>query len=518
MARTSLRGPEAAAAGMSVAATAAIAPERMALWSPHGDRSFDALNARANQLARALRKAGLAPGDAVALVCANRPEFVEVLAACQRGGFRITPINWHLTGEEIGYIVDDCEAKALFADARFAGACAEGASQAPACKHRFAIAGAIPGFEDYESFLEGEDADDLTDPVLGGSMLYTSGTTGRPKGVYRKKAGVSRLTAPMLASASFDADRDQALCTGPLYHAAPLALNLQFPLAAGVGVRLMDKWDAHGTLALIQDHGITHTHMVPTMFHRLLQLADDVRGAVDTRSLRWVLHGAAPCPVHVKKSMIDWLGPVLFEYYAATEGGAFFIGSEEWLKKPGSVGSTSLAEGVRLVSEAGEDVAEGEIGTVYFKAPQVGRFEYFKAREKTASAYLDDHFTMGDMGYVDEDGYLFLTGRSAELILSGGVNVYPAEVDAALLMHDAVADVCTVGIPDEEWGEEVRSVVQPAAGVEPSDALAAELLAHARAHLAGYKCPRRIDFADDLPRLDSGKIQRRKVRDRYLQG
>ena len=466
MPRTTLEGAQATAAGMTIAATAKAAPGRVALRSPSGDRTFDELNARANQLARALRASGLEAGDAVALACANRPEFVEVLAACQRAGFRITPINWHLTGEEVGYILDDCEARAFFADARFADSCSMAAGMAPGCKLRLAMAGAIPGFDDYEALLAGRDADDIADPVLGGSMLYTSGTTGRPKGVYRKQAGVSRLLGPLVNSAAFRPGDDLALCTGPLYHAAPLALNLQFPLAAGVGVMLMDRWDAETTLRLVQEHRVTHTHLVPTMFHRLLKLPEDVRGAHDTSSLRWVLHGAAPCPVHVKKEMIDWLGPVLYEYYAATEGGAFFIDSEQWLRKPGSVGGCELAEGVRIVDEEGNDAARGSLGTVYFKAPEVGRFEYFKAPEKTASAYLDDHFTMGDMGYLDEDGYLFLTGRSAELIISGGVNVYPAEVDAALLMHDAVADVCTVGLPNEEWGEEVRSVVQPAPGVE----------------------------------------------------
>ncbi len=514
--RTTLDLAEATARGMTLAVYAREAPDRLALASPSGDRSFDALNARCNQLARALRGAGLERGDAVALLCSNRPEFVEVLGACQRAGLRITPINWHLTGEEVGYIVDDCEARVFIADARFAEAAEEAAQRAPAARTRLAVGGELPGFEDYDAFLSAEPGHDLEDPQLGGSMLYTSGTTGRPKGVYRKKTPPrSALTAPLIKSAAFQPDRDVALCTGPLYHAAPLALNLQLPLAAGVGVVLMDRWSPEETLRLMDAHRVTHTHMVPTMFHRLLQLPDDVRVRYDTGSVRWVLHGAAPCPVHVKQSMIDWLGPVLYEYYAATEGGSFFIDSHAWLRKPGSVGQKHPEQDVRVLDDDAKQVAQGTVGTVYFKAPEVGRFEYFKAPDKTRSAYQGDYFTMGDMGYFDEDGFLFLSGRSAEVIISGGVNVYPAEVDAALLMHDAVSDACTVGVPNEEWGEEVKAVVQLAPGQEAGEVLAEALLAHCRERLAHFKCPRSIDFDQDLPRLDSGKIQRRKVRDRY---
>ena len=513
--RTTLSLKEAIALGMTPAVHARRSPERPAILSPLGDRTFDQLNARANQLARALRGRGLGPGDAIALLAANRPEFVEVYAASVRAGLRVTPINWHLTGEEVGYIVANCEASAFFADARFESTAQEAARLAPLAKFNVSLGGAIEGFESYQDLFSGQPSHDLEDPVLGSSMLYTSGTTGRPKGVYRRKQPPAALLPPLLESARFSPADDLALCTGPLYHAAPLALNLQLPLAAGVGVLLMDRWDAEETLRLIDVHRITHTHLVPTMFHRLLHLPEEVRGRYDVGSLRWVLHGAAPCPVHVKRAMIEWLGPVIFEYYAATEGGAFFIDSHEWQRKPGSVGRLGGSQEVRLVDETGEPVDRGEIGTVYFKAPEVGRFEYFKAPEKTTSAYRGDFFTMGDMGYLDEEDYLFLTGRSAELIISGGVNVYPAEIDAVLLMHPAVADVATVGVPSEEWGEEVKAVVLPAADASIGDDLAQELLEHCRTHLAHYKCPRSVDFADELPRLPTGKIQRRRVRERY---
>jgi long-chain acyl-CoA synthetase len=452
----------------------------------------------------------------VALLCSNRVEFVEVFAAVLRGGFRLTPINWHLTADEVGYIVDDCEAKAFFAEDRFAEVANEVAGQAPRAACRLSIGAAIPGFEEVESVLSGQSGADLEDPTLGNTMLYTSGTTGRPKGVYRTGPTRSSLTGPMTATAGFRPGEDVSLITGPLYHAAPLAINMAAPLGAGVGSVLMDRWDAAETLRLIESRRVTHSHLVPTMFHRMLQLPEAERAGFDLSSLRWIVHGAAPCPEHVKAAMIQWWGPILYEYYAATEGGGFWIGSDEWMDKPGSVGRVDESRfRVRVLGEEGEEKPRGEIGTIYFKAPEKGRFEYFKAPEKTASAYRGDYYTMGDLGRIDEDDYLFLTGRSAELIISGGVNIYPAEVDAILLRHEAVGDVATIGVPDAEWGETVWAVVSPAAGVDESDALAEELLAFSRDHLAHYKCPRRVVFATDLPRLDSGKIQRAKVRDLY---
>jgi long-chain acyl-CoA synthetase len=259
--------------------------------------------------------------------------------------------------------------------------------------------------------------------------------------------------------------------------------------------------------------------MVATMFHRLLQLPGEIRERYDTSSLECVLHGAAPCPVHVKRAIIEWLGPIVYEYYAATEGGGnFYIDSETWLAKPGSVGRTPDPDGTRIVDDQGREVPQGETGYIYFRAPEVGRFEYFKAPEKTGESYSGDWFTLGDMGYLDEDGYLFLSGRSAETIISGGVNIYPQEIDEVLLAHEAVLDVCTVGVPNDEWGEEVKAVVLLADGFEASTELADAIVAHARERLAGFKCPRSVDFASELPRLPSGKIQRRLVRAPYWEG
>ncbi len=515
--RTNLSIKEAARTGMLWAVHARETPNRPAILTPQGDHTWDELNARCNQLLRALKSEGLKPGDPVALLCSNRPEFVEVLGAVSRGGFRLTPINFHLTGDEVGYILDDCEARAFIADARFAAAArraAEIATPMPLC---IAVGDTIEGFQDYDELLEDQDASDPEQPVLGSHMLYTSGTTGRPKGVYRKRASTSSLIAPLTRTASFRPGEDLALNTGPLYHAAPLALNLMFPLSFGVGVVVMDRWDPEEALRLVEKHRITHTHMVPTMFHHLLQLPAETRERYDTSSLRWIVHGAAPCPVHVKQALIDWLGPVVHEYYAATEGGGTFIEASEWLQKPGSVGRRIEGQVVEVRDDKGKECRAGEIGTVFFKAPndESRRFEYFKAPEKTTSAYRGDHFTLGDLGYFDADGYLFLTGRSAELIISGGINIYPAEVDEALLRHPAVSDVATIGVPNPEWGEEVKAVILPADGFEPGDALVGELLEHCRQHLAGFKCPRSIDFTDALPRLPTGKIVRRQVRDRY---
>jgi long-chain acyl-CoA synthetase len=502
----------AAELGMQPAVWARLQPDRVAIHDYTGqNRTFGELNAKANRVARLLRQAGLQRGDSVALACSNRAEFCDVLLGALRAGLRLTPVNWHLTGDEIAYVVQDCEAKAFFADARIATAARTAAGQCPDLELKIAIGGPIDGFEGYDAALAPLDGSDIADPVRGYTMLYTSGTTGRPKGVHKPDAVYGAFMA--------DADREREvyLCTGPAYHAAPLAGNVRGPLLNGLPIVFLDKWDSEEVLRLIETHRVTHSHLVPIMFQRLLALPEAVRARYDLSSLKRINHGAAPCPPEVKRAMIEWLGPVLSEYYAGSEGGAGFrVSSEEWLKKPGTVGRRPYPEAAKIINDAGEECPVGVAGTIYMKAPVA--FEYYKDRKKTDASRLGDYFTLGDIGYLDEDDYLFLTGRSAETIIAGGVNIYPQEVDNELIKHPAVEDSCTIGVPHEEYGEEVRAVIQLKAGYQPSEAMRAEILAFAVANLAKFKIPRGLDFVDELPRSAAGKILRNRVREPYWAG
>jgi long-chain acyl-CoA synthetase len=477
-------------------------PGATALWSARGSRSFAELHEAANRLASHLRGLGLQPGDAVALMCSNRPEFVEVLLAALRCGLRLTPVSTHLTTAEAAYIVADCQARVLFVESALSGTAIEG------------VARIVIGEASYTAALASGSADDDERACAGKLMLYTSGTTGRPKGVYSRKADC--VEPQYEGSFANYQPGDVQLCAGPAYHSAPLLFDLRWPLASGVPIVLVDKWDTREVLRAIEQHRVTHAHMVPTMFQRLLALPQAERERYDVSSLRLVIHGAAPCPVPVKQALIDWLGPVLIEYYAATEGGDnIHVNSVDWLRRPGTVGRLDPSRGHRILDEQGNDVPVGSVGRIYFRAPAEDRFEYFGDPAKTAAAYAGDRFTLGDLGYVDEEGWLFLTGRSAETIISGGVNIYPREIDDVLNGHPAVAQVCTVGAPDPEWGERVVSVVVPAAGHAPTPELAGQLIAHAATQLAGYKRPREIVFEQALPHSGTGKLLRAEVRQRF---
>ncbi len=502
--------------GMTTAVWASAHPDKVAVYNPDGGaRTFGELNANANRIVRLLRQAGLKPGDAVALLMSNRAEFIEVLAATLRGGFRVTPVNWHLNTDEIAYILNDCEAKALFAEGKIATAGAA-AALAPDLVVKASVGPALEGFTTYQAALSGLDGSDIDDPVLGNQMLYTSGTTGRPKGVFRAAPVVTPQA--MYALRGYD-DTSVQMCAGPAYHAAPLAFDVRAAMGAGCPLVFMDKWDSEHVLATIAERRVTHMHLVPIMFQRLLALPAQVKAKYDVSSVKYIVHGAAPCPPEVKFAMIEWFGPVLSEYYAGSEGGAgFTITSEEWLRKPGSVGKRPELLGSKILDEQGNECPPNVSGTIYHQLPPGGGFTYYKDEKKTQASRVGDFFTMGDMGYFDDDGYLFLTGRSAETIISGGVNIYPQEVDNELIKHDAVADSATVGVPHDEWGEQVKAVILLKPGYEPSDLLANEILSFARDSLPSFKVPRSLDFVTSLPRSEAGKIQRNKVRAPYWEG
>jgi long-chain acyl-CoA synthetase len=510
---------EAIATGMTIARWAALRPDKPAVLSPSGQRTWAQLNARVNQIARAYQRAGLKSGDAVALLAHNSPEFVEAWAATQRVGLRVTAVNWHSSAEIIAYVVDNCDAKVLVSSARFSAAATEAALLSKQLVLKLAYAGSIEGFDDFETVIGREDPSDIEDPEVGSTMLYTSGTTGRPKGVYRRtRPVVSQLTAVANTTAKWNPETDLSLLTGPLYHAAPLGLNLVLPMNAGAASLLMDKWDAEETLRLIDKSRVTHTHLVPTMMHRMLQLPQETKDKYDISSMRWIIHGAAPCPAHVKQGMIDWFGPVLYEYYSATEGGGVWVTSDEWLRKPGTVGRAVPGVEVKLLDIDGNPTPQGQDGLIYTKAPATGAFEYYKEPSKTTSSYRNDWFTLGDVGRFDEEGFLFLTGRTAELIISGGVNIYPVEIDEVLIRHPLIADAAVIGVPNEDWGEEIKAVVELRSEATPDAVTAQSILDFAKAHLPGFQRPRTVDFVETLPRSPAGKVLRAQVRAPYWAG
>ncbi|HEU0191881.1 MAG TPA: acyl-CoA synthetase [Mycobacterium sp.] len=487
-----------------------------------GELTYAQLAARANRYGRGLQALGLRPGDVLVMVLPNVVDTLAVYFAAMQTGLYIVAINWHLTGPEIGYILSDSGAKALVAHERFADAARIAADEAglPAGR-RFAV-GDITGFTPLSQLGADEPAGRPDIRTMGAAMLYTSGTTGKPKAVQRPLTGADPDEVPVAAAGFFALyglqpfDDHVHICGSPLYHTAVLnfsAISIQL----GHKVVLMDKWDPEEMLALIEKHRVTHSHMVPTQFRRLLALPTEVRSRYDVSSLRNVIHGAAPCPPEVKRQMIDWWGPVITEYYAATEGGGTKISGAEWLTHPGSVGKAWPYSVVKVLDDDGNELPPGQVGTVYM---QMGgsSFAYHNDEKKTAESRAGDLFTVGDVGYLDSDGYLYLQDRKTNMIISGGVNIYPAEIENELIMHPKVVDVAVFGVPDEDWGEQIKAVVQPADGVAGDDELTAELMAYAAERLAKFKLPRSIDYIVEMPRDPNGKLYKRKLRDPYWAG
>jgi long-chain acyl-CoA synthetase len=498
-------------------------PGKLALVDPDGRPwSRGELLGACNQVVHGLRALGLEKGDCVAAVLPNGAEYMQLYLAAAQAGLYLTPINWHLTGPEIAYIVKDCEAKVFVAHERFATECTRAADELdfPA-EARFSV-GSIEGFRPFAELTAGQSEALPEDRAAGQVMNYTSGTTGKPKGVRRPLAPLDPDTVASLFTAFFATfgmqpeDDNVHLVGSPLYHTAVLTFA-STALHWGYAVVMMDRWTPEATLDLIQRYRVTNSHMVPTQFHRILGLPEDVRKSYDVSSLRHMIHAAAPCPVEIKRRMMEWWGPVIYEYYAATEGGGTLVTPNEWLEYPGTVGRPWPTAEIRIFDDEGNDCPTGEPGTVYMKMAQAS-FEYYKDKDKTAKSRRGEFFTVGDVGYLNEAGYLFLCDRKSDMIISGGVNIYPAEIESVFLTHPKVGDVAVFGIPHEDWGEEIKAVIEPAEGVEPGEPLAEELLEFCCDKLAKFKWPRSIDFTDEMPRDPNGKLYKRKLRDPYWEG
>jgi long-chain acyl-CoA synthetase len=509
---------------MHPGAFAETTPDKPAVVMDDGRAlTYRELEARSNQLAHVFRAAGLQTGDHVAFVLENRPELFVVAWAAQRTGLHYTAASTRLTADELSYIVDDCGARALLASGATVATAA--AIDAPKVELRLLLDGSASspeGWEPFDAALDAHPTTSVADQAEGADMLYSSGTTGRPKGVkqprpsgdYPMQSAVGALAGMLFGVSS----ETVYLSPAPLYHAAPL----RFSMAAhrfGATVVVMAHFDPEGFLRLVEEQRVTFTQVVPTMFIRLLKLPDEVRRRYDLSSLTTVVHAAAPCPVEVKERMIEWWGRIIHEYYAGTEGNGFvYCNSEQWLAHKGTVGSSLLGP-LHILDDDGDEVGVGETGTVYFESS--ASFEYHGDPEKTKGSRDPKGrgwSTLGDVGYVDDEGFLYLTDRKAYMIISGGVNIYPQEAENVLALHPKVDDVAVFGIPDDEMGEAVHAVVQASPSATAGPELAAELIAYCRDKLAHYKCPRSVDFRDELPRHPTGKLYKRLLKDEYWSG
>jgi acyl-CoA synthetase (AMP-forming)/AMP-acid ligase II len=479
--------------------------------------SYAELDDRSTRLARVFDEAGLEPGDHVALMLGNRPEFFDVLWAALRSGLYLTPINWHLGPEEAGYIIGDCDAKVFVTSADLGEVAAALGGYSTNLTTRLMLDGSIDGYDDFDDAVASVSGEPRSKERAGTFMLYSSGTTGYPKGIVQKLPaaafGEGQDTITFLMTGLYGADESSTyLSPAPLYHSAPIGFCSAVHRFGGTAL-VMERFDAAAALAAIEQYSITHAQFVPTHFIRMLRLPDEVRSKYDLSSLQTVLHAAAPCPVPVKHQMIEWFGPIIEEFYAGSEAfGVTLISSQDWLGHPGSVGRPALGA-VHILDEHGDELPTGETGQVWFEATT--RFEYNRDPDKTNSAQDDRGWaTYGDIGRVDEDGYLYLTDRASNMIISGGVNIYPQEAEMVLSAHADVHDVAVLGVPDDEMGERVKAFIELSEGVDATDAKKAELIDYCREHLAHYKCPKEADFVDELPRMETGKLVKRKLLER----
>ncbi len=495
-----------------------------ALTDEFGSTTWQDFNSNTNSLIHGLRAAGLKTGDAVAVLSGNRREYFEAYAAAAHAGWLLVPINWHLVPEEVAYVLKDSGAKAFLVDSRFdsLGEAALTQEDCPDLCASLLIDGDSAGFIRYDTFLSGQETSEPEDQSLGGPMFYTSGTTGKPKGV---KSGLSQTGVPIetlkmmgegLSGMLSMPAGGRSLLVGPIYHSAQWAFSF-LPLIAGSSVIIRHKFDAAETLNLIDEYQVTNIHLVPTQFIRMLRLEESDRSNFSGESLKIVWHGAAPCPPDVKRSMIEWWGPVISEYYGSTEGSIVTtVDSNDWLTKPGTLGKPVPIMQVMVIKDDGTEAQVGESGTLYVKNIMGSDFEYHNDPEKTSKAHLEPGvFTFGDIGYLDEDGYLFMSDRKIDMIISGGVNIYPAEIEAVLINHPKVVDAAVFGIPNDEFGEEVKGAVELVAGTTADDELEAEIIAHCKEHLASFKAPRSVDFVEAMPRHPTGKLLKRLLRDEY---
>jgi long-chain acyl-CoA synthetase len=497
-------------------------PDRTAIVNPDGaEVTAGELVAACNQVAHGLRTLGLRRGDSIAVMVPSNSVFFELFYAAMQIGLYFTPINYNLTGSEVAYILDDCEAKVFVTFEKFGSVARQAVEEIgfPADR-RFSV-GDIAGFRPYAE-LKSRDSTPPDDRSPGIELWYTSGTTGRPKGVRRP---LPEGEPYQLYAAAAERQRvlhgmepgsGVHLLTSPIYHGGPQGTACG-AVHSGQAVVLMERFSAEKFLELVDRYQVTSAHMVPTMFVRLLGLPEPTKKRYDLSSLHNIVHAAAPCPPEVKQQMLDWWGPIIYEYYAATEGGGTFVKPDEWLRRPGTVGQAMPGAEIRILDDDGNRLPAGVAGNVYMKSMGPVAFKYFKDDEKTKSVFRDGFFTVGDVGYLDDEGWLFLTERKPDIIISGGVNIYPAEIEAVLVTHPSVGDAAVIGVPDDDRGEQVMALIEPAAGAAVSG-LEQELAQLCRERLAPYKHPRSYQFRETLNRTEAGKLQRRLLREEFWAG